>query len=256
VYLAAYRELTSELGTERIRPDSSDSPERRAFLEGLPVRYLRTHTAEEIDTDMQLERRSRQRGLAVDVSKVTGGWQLSVVAAHRPGLFAAVAGTLAGFGLNVLKADACANQRGTIVDKFTFADPLRALELNPTEIDRLKKCVERVGLGKTDVRELLGNRPKPSRPSTAAHVFPRVSFDSEASAAATLIEIVAEDRPGLLYDLASAISREGCNIEVVLVDTKAHRAIDVFYVTAVGRKLEVEGIDRLRAELLRACEPG
>ena len=51
---------------------------------------------------------------------------------------------------------------------------------------------------------------------------------------------MAEDRPGLLYDLASAISSNGGNIEVVLIDTEAHRAIDVFYVTAEGRKLTPE----------------
>ena len=56
----------------------------------------------------------------------------------------------------------------------------------------------------------------------------------------TLIEIVAQDRPGLLYDLTSAISSHGANIEVVLIDTGAHKAIDVFYVTAEGRKLTPE----------------
>jgi [protein-PII] uridylyltransferase len=256
VYLAAHRELTRELETDRIHLESGDSPERREFLEGLPVRYLRTHTPDEVESDMQLERLSRPRGIAVDVGKAAGGWQLRIVAADRAGLFAAVAGTLAGFGMNILKADAFANQRGTVVDKFMFADPLRALELNPTEIDRLKKCVERVVLSKADVRELLRNRPTPSRPAATARVSPRISFDSEASGAATLIEIVAEDRPGLLYDLASAISSEGCNIEVVLIDTEAHRAIDVFYVTAGGRKLDMDCTARLRGELLSACAPG
>jgi [protein-PII] uridylyltransferase len=62
----------------------------------------------------------------------------------------------------------------------------------------------------------------------------------EASRTATLVEIVAEDRPGLLYDLASAISSNGGNIEVVLIDTQAHKAIDVFYATDGGKKLGAE----------------
>ena len=104
-------------------------------------------------------------------------------------------------------------------------------------MDRLRATTERVLAGKTDVRELLRNRPKPTLPSRKARIPARVSFNSDASPTATLVEIVAEDRPGLLYDLASAISSNGGNIEVVLIDTQAHKAIDVFYVTAEGKKL-------------------
>ena len=67
------------------------------------------------------------------------------------------------------------------------------------------------------------------------------------------MEIVAEDRPGLLYDLASAISSNGGNIEVVLIDTQAHKAIDVFYVTADGRKLPPDKQQVLGEALRRAC---
>ena len=63
---------------------------------------------------------------------------------------------------------------------------------------------------------------------------------------------MAEDRPGLLYDLASAISSIGANIEVVLVDTEAHKAIDVFYVTKNGAKLETAEREKL-GEALRAA---
>ena len=42
-----------------------------------------------------------------------------------------------------------------------------------------------------------------------AEVKPTVAFDAEASDSATLVEIVAEDRPGLLYDLASTFFRGG-----------------------------------------------
>jgi [protein-PII] uridylyltransferase len=68
------------------------------------------------------------------------------------------------------------------------------------------------------------------------------------------VEIVAEDRPGLLYDLASAFSSHGCNIEVVLIDTQAHKAIDVFYITADGRKIEAGKRTVLEEALRRACQ--
>ena len=67
--------------------------------------------------------------------------------------------------------------------------------------------------------------------------------------------MVAQDRPGLLYDLASAISSAGCNIEVVLIDTEAHKALDVFYVTAGGKKLLAGLQATLSENLLKACRP-
>jgi len=187
---------------------------------------------------------------------VEGAWVLTMVAGDRPGLFASAAGLLSSFGMNILKAEAFANRRGLVLDTFTFADPNRNLDLNPSEVERLRATAERVISGKTEVRELLRNRPKPALPSRKARIQARVSFDLQSGAAATLIEIVAEDRPGLLYDLASAISSNGCNIEVVLIDTQAHKAIDVFYVTEDGRKLSPEKQRVLGEELERACVGG
>jgi [protein-PII] uridylyltransferase len=178
---------------------------------------------------------------------------LTLVTEDRPGLFALIAGTLASFGMNILKAEAFANRHGAILDTFTFADPLRSLELNSSEGDRLRAMLERVVLGKADVKHMLQNRPKPVLPSRKSRIEPRVSFDSEASRSATLIQIVAEDRPGLLYDVAATLSGEGCNIEVVLIDTEAHKAIDVFYVTAGGQKLHWEKCERLADGLRRVC---
>ena len=62
-------------------------------------------------------------------------------------------------------------------------------------------------LGKQDVRQLLRNRPKTAPPSRKSQIAADASRSiSEASQSATLIEIVAQDRPGLLYDLAAALS--------------------------------------------------
>lgn len=249
-YLAAYNELTRELDQARL----PHSPERAAFLEGLPVRYLRTHSETDIQAHLELEQRSRERGVALDIRRENGFYRLTLVARDRPFLLASLAGALAGFGMNILKAEGFANRQGVILDTFVFADPHRTLELNPSETDRLRVMLERVTLGRIDVRSLLQNRPKPVPPSHRARIRPNVSFNDALSDSATLIQIVAQDRPGLLYDLASAISAAGANIELVLIDTQAHKALDVFYVTAGGGKLSPALQAALRETLDAACK--
>jgi [protein-PII] uridylyltransferase len=253
LYLMVYNELTRELSSERIEAVPAGPPERIAFLEGFPMRYLRTNSEAGIGEHMALEEKSRKRGMAVDIRKLDSAWQLTLVAHDRPGLFASVAGTLSSFGMNILKAEAFSNLRSMVLDTFTFADPARTLDLNPSEVERLHATVERVLSGKLDVKELLRNRPKPVLPSRKAGIQARVVFDSEASSTATLIEIVAGDRPGLLYELATAISANGGNIEVVLIDTQAHKAIDVFYVTSEGAKLTAEKQDAIRIAVEKAA---
>ena len=83
--------------------------------------------------------------------------------------------------------------------------------------------------------------------------FLRYSFDSEACPRATLVEVQTQDRPGLLYNLATVFSSNACNIDVVLVDTKGQRAIDVFYVAHEGRKLSPDMQARLKEKLLAVC---
>ncbi|HET9319977.1 MAG TPA: hypothetical protein VFO27_09380 [Bryobacteraceae bacterium] len=248
LYLLTYNELTRELETERI--EEADSPEQSAFLEGFPTRYLRTHTPADMERHMRLEQDSRERGVAVDLEKTGGAYRLTLVARDRPFLFASVAGTLSSFGLNILKAEAFANRHGTVLDTFSFEDPLRTLELNPSEVERLQSTVERAVLGRADVPQLLRSRPHVGPPGRKARIQPAVHIDDEASQSATLIQVVAEDRPGLLYDIASTISSRDASIDVVLIDTEAHKAIDVFYVTAGGRKLAADKQRDLEQALL------
>jgi len=253
LYLRTYNELTRELDAERI--EHVGSPERDAFLEGFPTRYLRTHSASDIERHMRLEMDSRVRGVAADIARTNGSYRLTLVTSDRPFLFASIAGTLSSFGMNILKAEAFANRRGTVLDTFSFSDPLRTLELNPSEVDRLKSTVERAVLGRADVKQLLRSRPRIPLPSRKAHIEPSVYMDNQASRSATLIQVVAEDRPGLLYDIASTISSHGASIDVVLIDTEAHKAIDVFYVTAAGEKLTADKqreLEQSLAGVLRA----
>ena len=252
VYLMAYEELTRELVTKRIHDAPGMPAEKASFLEGLPTRYLRTHTPEEIDAHFALAQQLASRPVAVEIHHERGFYKLTLLTKDRPALFASVAGAISSFGLNILKAEAFSNTSGMVVDTFTFADPHRTLDLNPPEVDRLRGVVRKVVEGRQDADKLLRGRPKPFL-SSRLKIRPRVSFKDDASDGATLIEIVSEDRPGLLYDLANAISLAGCNIEVVMIDTEAHKALDVFYVTHQGHKLADDLQSELKSELLAAC---
>jgi [protein-PII] uridylyltransferase len=250
-YSLTQRELTRELEAERIEAVPADLAEGADFLRGFPARYLRARSAAEIQKHLELYEQSRPTGAAVELDEMEGGYRVTVVARDRPFLFASFAGAISSFGLDILKAEAFANERGVILDTFVFADPKRMLQLNPPEMERLRDLLQRVAVGKTDARRLMRSVPvaEPRKRTTP----PQVQFDSETAENATLVEIVAEDRPGLLYSLATVFSSNACNIDVVLIDTKGGRAIDVFYVAHEGHKLSGELQTILREKLLAAC---
>jgi [protein-PII] uridylyltransferase len=134
-----------------------------------------------------------------------------------------------------------------------FSDTGRNLELNPSEEARLRVRLEQAAVGKLNVKHLLANRPKAIPPSRGARLSPTATFDNDASPSATLIEIVAQDRAGLLYDLARTLSSNGCHIELVLIETEAHKAVDVFYITFQGAKLSAELGGQLMTQLQDVC---
>jgi [protein-PII] uridylyltransferase len=166
-------------------------------------------------------------------------------------LFASFAGGISSFGLEILKAEAFSNTNGVVLDTFVIADPKRTFQLNPSETERFQDLIRRIALGKTDVRRLLRNQE--SLPSKRRAIDPQVEFDSSAHETATLVEIVTDDEPGLLYRLATVFSSNACNIDTVLIDTKAGRAIDIFYVAQGGSKLSPELESKLKNQLLAVC---
>ena len=248
LYSETHAELTRELTDHSPAPVTQANPEVRRLLEGLPPRYLRTHTEAEIAAHVALEREAMARGVAVSLVR-DEAWVLTVVATDRPALFACVAGTISSFGFNILKAEAFSNAHGIVIDTFSFADTGRSLELNPEEARNVIKTVVRAVSGEVSVEQLLSRRPR-VKPDAYALSKSRAEFDNQSSATATLVELVTQDRPGLLYDVASLISRRGINIEVVLVNTEAKKAIDVFYLTNAGSKLTNEEAEGLRAGLV------
>jgi [protein-PII] uridylyltransferase len=58
----------------------------------------------------------------------------------------------------------------------------------------------------------------------------------------------------LLRALSLALAEHGCNIEVALIDTEGETAIDVFYVTSNGAKLDANQERQLKRDLLKGIE--
>src|SRR5258708_35153553 len=99
-------------------------------------------------------------------------------------------------------------------------------------MERFLKGLKDAVKGKAPLEPLLRGRESASRARPPkVTIETRTGFDDSSSEHSTLLEIVAQDRPGLLYDIGSTLARPRCNIEVSLNDTKGPKTIDVFHTT-------------------------
>jgi [protein-PII] uridylyltransferase len=223
----------------------------RDFLEGLPKRYLRSYRPEEI-----LRHFGMAAGLGVDpvqlyLERGRHWFELTLVTKDRPFLFSKIAGALAAWGMNIVKADAFSDAAGVVVDTFFFTDRFRTLELNLPEWDRFKRSVADVLNGEADLDRMMRDRMRAESKGVAkVKVDTRVEVDDQCSANSTLVQIIAQDRLGLLHRISSRFSHQNCNIEIALIDTEGQMAIDVFYLTANGAKLGPEKQTELKVDLL------
>jgi [protein-PII] uridylyltransferase len=90
----------------------------------------------------------------------------------------------------------------------------------------------------------------------AFEITPMVVVDNNASNRFSVIEVNAQDRPALLYQLAYALFESQTLIHSAHITTYGERAVDTFYVTdLLQQKLESpERIEALRQRLLSAAK--
>jgi [protein-PII] uridylyltransferase len=239
------------------RPDDISEAEMAIFLEGLPRRYLILFSQDAIYRHVRLSRDIRPNEAHFFLEKKAEAWELTVVSLDKPFLFSNICGVLAYFGMDILRGHALTSPAGLALDVFQFADGDGFFERNsqgPKEFDRrLREVVS----GAVDVTSLLKSKEGSVLTRRAlVKRTPVVHFDTGHSERYTVLELVADDAPGLLHRVSRVISDHGVDVDLVLISTEGQKAIDVFHITRRGSKLSDEEEASLRADLLRMLQPG
>jgi len=183
------------------------------------------------------------------------GNRLVIVAEDEARLFARVAGVLTLHGIGVLAASAHSDASGWVLDRFTVEpDPRNAVDWDEVAADIERVLHDPAALEVRIERKLATYQP---RATPASGTVTAVRFDDDISANATVIEVHAADRIGLLYRISDAIANAGSDIRSAKVQTMGPHAVDSFYVLdRNGAKLTDERARRALEEDIVAALHG
>ena len=219
-------------------PDESSSKWLRETIRNLPSNYLQSHSPKEI-ADRFLPVRDLQEGTPmcwIETSD-TGLHRACIVNLdrRRSGNFYRLTGLLSSLGLQIRSADIKPLFGDAMFFAFQFEDthgkPNEALpQFRCDEIQR--RAIEVVG-GK--LKEAPRFAKKWGQEETLAVQLSRpdiaVKTNNHAVRQATIIDVFAYDKPGLLYQISKKIYKLGLDVNYARISTYAHQVIDVFYVT-------------------------
>lgn len=102
----------------------------------------------------------------------------------------------------------------------------------------------------SQVQDLLSKRSESN--GTKQKITPGVSgevkINNQDPGFYTIVEVVGENRLGILYEMTQALTDYGCDIHFTRISTLGNRIVDVFYVQGEwGEKIEEKNrIDQLR----------
>ncbi len=269
LFVDTYNHLTMGYGDELIdahqpgnaelvagRPADISEADITNFLDGLPRRYLRLFDSVQIYAHVRLARDSKPDEVHLSMEQKGAAWELTVVTLDKPYLFSNISGVLSSFGMDILRGHAMTSPHGLVLDVFQFTDSERFLELNAGAREQMFSVLNDVVSGRASVTERLRGRERSLFNRRPRRITPVVHADNTSSKRYTIIDIIADDELGLLYRISRVISQNGCDVDLVLIATEGHRAIDVFHLTKAGRKLSDGEQAELSAHLQRVLEDG
>jgi [protein-PII] uridylyltransferase len=162
------------------------------------------------------------------------------------------AGVLALHRLGVRSATA--TSVGPTAVTIFDVEPTYLAEVDPA---RIKDDMRRALDGSLDLVERLARRAASAvSRKTISLPPPRVLLPGGASDSATVLEVRAHDRPGLLFTVARVLSAEGLDVRIARAETLGAEVVDAFYVTdRAGLPLTADRAEAVRRAVEEALRP-
>jgi [protein-PII] uridylyltransferase len=229
----------------------------------LPERYLRATSPDQMARHLRLIKRLGTAHLVADWQTIPDKHctELTICTQDSAGLVARIAGTLTSHGINILSADLYTREDSLVLDTFKICELSSHYPVRPELWQRVEQKLRLAIEGNYDVaaaverwRACAAGGPRATlsrRRPLHLRAEPSVRFDSETSQTCTIIEVRAEDEPGLVYKIASTLTRLKLNITFARITTEKALALDVFYVmNSNGNKLTRDETAVVERELL------
>ena len=252
----AQEQLRAEL------PDWTDAEFEAYAARHTPGYWLKTDETRRAN-QARLLRETDRAGHTVrttyETDQFRGVTEFTILSPDHPRLLAIITGACAASGGNIVDAQIFTTTDGMALDTIVLS---RAFDRDEDELrraGRVAKAIEQALKGEVKIADLVdGKRPAKER-SKAFHVPPEVAIDNSLSSRQTVIEVSGLDRPGLLYDLTTALGKLNLNIASAHIVTFGEKAVDVSYVTDLtGTKVTHAGrqatITRTLLEVFKAEE--
>ncbi|MEW6059430.1 MAG: ACT domain-containing protein [Actinomycetota bacterium] len=260
---------TAEQLAERVRTlrqllATEEPGEVDRFLLRMPRSYVLTVPPDEIAAHVPLVRKpigaSEVRTISGQGSR-EGTFELTVVAADRPGLLSWIAGAFTLAGLSILSAKVFTTEDGVAVDVFEV-EGLFERDVGEERWRDFRSTLRKAMEGR--LRLAHGVAEKRKRYPAPRDEFPiEVAVHNDASDFFSVVEVGTTDRIGLLFEVTRTLQELRLDVRLAKVATYGSRVVDAFYVRdELGRKVEeaqrideIEGALRARLEGLSAA-PG
>jgi [protein-PII] uridylyltransferase len=163
---------------------------------------------------------------------------------------------MAWIGASIVSARSMVLSSGVMVVNLGIQDVEgNSFAQEPQRLKPLAELIAKARKGQLDFTSELPKRRMLSRGREVV-VEPSIFVDNQVSATASVIEVNARDRLGLLYDILGALAE--CQLQVMTahIATYGKKAVDVFYVKdAYGIKvIHYTKLEQLQQTLMKRIE--